>query len=217
MQSKKWGNFSVRNGETDWMVGKHQFCHKTLPETYHNKECWLFSPIAGTIMKTWDRLGVGFLEIQAITSSVPFGKAWGTLANPFSPMATYRTVSSRARLFWCQEAFSFQCRFTPGLFLPFVLVELSLELKDPSFLVFVFLIIFIDTNHESIKDVHIDPERKKKPEQHVWRAINNWGGWGGLKVWNLSLHLNFKCTAFGGERGMRVFRLITKIEATGKV
>lgn len=162
MQSKKWGNLSVRNREIDWMVGKHQFCHKTLPEIYHNKECWLFSPIVGTIMKTWDRLGVGFLEIQAITSSIPFGKAWGTLANSFSPMATYRMVGSRARLYWRQETFSFQCRFTPGLFLPFILLELSLELNDPSFLVFVFQIIFIDTNHESIKDVHIDPERKKK-------------------------------------------------------
>lgn len=56
----------------------------------------------------------------------------------------------------------FQGEFTQGPSYPFVLLELSLDLNDLSFLAFAFRIIFIDTNHESIKDVHIDPERKKK-------------------------------------------------------
>lgn len=75
MQTKKWGSSSVRNIETDWMVGKHQFCHKTLPEIYYNKESWLFSPTASAIIKAGDRLRVGFWEIQVIVLSIPFGKA----------------------------------------------------------------------------------------------------------------------------------------------
>lgn len=57
------------------MVGKHQFCPTTLPAIYYNKESWLFSPTANAIMKTGERLRVGFGEIQAITLSIPFGKA----------------------------------------------------------------------------------------------------------------------------------------------
>lgn len=64
-------------------------------------------------------------------------------------------------LFQCQENFHFQGRFTLGPSYPFVLLELSFDLNDHSFLAFVFLIIFIETNHKSTKDVHIDPEREK--------------------------------------------------------
>jgi len=38
--------------------------------------------------------------------------------------------------------------------------------------VFVFLTTFIKTDHKSVKDVHIDPEKKRK-EQHGWNAVNN--------------------------------------------
>lgn len=64
-------------------------------------------------------------------------------------------------LFQCQENFCFQGWFTLGPSYTFVLLAFSLDLNDHSFLAFVLLIIFIETNHKSTKDVHIDLERKK--------------------------------------------------------
>lgn len=88
------------------------------------------------------------------------------LANSFTLMATYRMETPQLQPSDARKPFISNTGLPWASFYPFVLLELSLNLNEPSFLVFVLLIIFIETNHKSIKDAHIDPERKKK-EQHV--------------------------------------------------
>lgn len=83
-------------------------------------------------------------------------------------MVTYVVVvpqlhSSDARKPLISEVFNFQFPWAPCY--TFVLPELSFDLNDPSFLVFVFLRILIESNHISIKDVHIDPEREEKKKE----------------------------------------------------
>lgn len=167
MQTKKWGNFSVR--ETDWMVRKHWFCHKTLPEIYYNRD------LASLQVPLW-RLEIGlelafgrFRQSHCLFALVQLEQK---LANSFTLMAAYRMETPQLQPSDARKPFISNTGLPWASFYPFVLLELSLNLNEPSFLVFVLLIIFIETNHKSIKDAHIDPERKKK-EQHVWHTMNN--------------------------------------------
>lgn len=192
MQTKKWGNFSVR--ETGWMVRKHQFCHKTLPEIYYNKD---LAPLQVLLWRQEIGLGLAFGRFRQSHCLFALVQPEQKLANSFILMATYRTVTPQLQSSDARKPLISNTGLPWASSYPFVLPELSLNLNEPSFLAFVFLIIFIETNHKNIKDAHIDSERKKK-KQHVWKT----GGWGGLKMWNFSLYLNFKHTAFASERGM---------------
>lgn len=153
------------------MLGNHQFCHKTLPEIYYNNKSWLFSPTASA-----RTLGVGFWEIREITSSIPFDKAWEKLANSFSLMSTYRMVAPELHSSDARKLLISNVALPWAPSYPFVLLELSLDLNDPSFLVFICLIIFIESNYKSIKGACTDQKGTKKRTACPACCKEMWGG-----------------------------------------